>query len=178
MSVEDLYTLPDDDLRHELQAGVLLSEPPPGMRHGRITALLVTRLTNHAGPRRLGVVFTADAGYVLARSPDTVRGPDVSFVSRLRFEQVGDLPTAFPGPPDLAVEVASPGNRPADIHAKVADYLAAGTRLIWVVDPEAESVTVYRSLLAPLILRSTDKLDGEDVLPGFGIEVAELFEIC
>lgn len=177
MTVEDLYVLPDDGLHYEIQAGVLLSEPLPGMRHGRVAAVIVDLLSQHVRPRRLGVVFTADAGYILARCPDTLRGPDVSFVSRERFEQVGDLPTAFPGAPDLAVEVVSPSNRPAELHAKVADYLAAGTRLVWVVDPDSESVAVYRSLLAPRILKDRDPLDGGDVLPGFSVEVAELFEI-
>ncbi len=177
MTMEEIYDLPDDGRRYELMAGWLICEPVPGARHGRVAAALVELLRGHARRRRLGVVFTADAGYVLARHPDTLRGPDVSFVSRERFTRVGDVTTPFPGPPDLAVEVVSPSDRSSDIHAKVGDYLAGGTRLVWVVDPESERITVYRSLLSPRILTGTDRLEGEDVLPGFAVTVAEVFEI-
>jgi len=177
LTVEDLYSLPDDGILYELQCGCLLSEPLPGGRHGRIAARIVTLLSGHVVARRLGVVYANDTGYVLARSPDTVRGPDVSFVSQSRFEAIGDVATAVPGPPDLAVEVISPSNSPSQIHAKVADYLAAGTRLVWVVDPERRRVTIHRSLLSPRLLGTADTLDGEDVLPGFSVKVSELFEI-
>lgn len=177
LTVEDLYELPDDGRCYELQAGRLLSEPLPGTRHGLVMAAIVELLRDHVRSRKLGVVLTGDPGFILARSPDTVRGPDVAFVSRERFEKVGAVPAAFPGPPDLAVEVLSPGDRPGEVHAKVADYLAAGARRVWVVDPQGEHVTVYGSLLAPRILERTDTLDGEEVIPGFAVRVAELFEL-
>jgi Uma2 family endonuclease len=177
MSIERFYALPDDGLRYELQTGTLVSEPLPGMRHGIVAATIVELLRSYVRSRRLGVVMAGDAGYVLARCPDTLRGPDVSFLARERLDTAADLPRAFPGAPDLAVEVLFPSNRPADIHAKVADYLAAGTRLVWVVDPESQSVAVYRSLLAPRLIAGADMLEGEDVVPGFRVAVAELFEI-
>ena len=177
MSVDDLYAMPEDGLRHELQAGLLVSEPLPGTRHGRVAARVAELLGAHARRHRLGVVISNDSGFILSRSPDTVRGPDVSFVSRERFESVGDRSTAFPGPPDLAVEVLSPSNTPAGIHAKVADYLAAGTRCVWVLDTGTETVVVYRSLLSPRTSTATDTLEGGDVVPGFRANVTELFEI-
>jgi len=152
MTVEDLYVMPDDGFNHELQAGMLVSEPAPGFRHGRIMAAIAELLRAHVKQLRLGVVLAGDSGFILARKPDTVRGPDVAFVSRERFERSGDTVRAFAGAPDLAVEVVSPSNAPAAMHAKVADYLAAGTRRVWVVDPEARTVTVYASLLGPLRL--------------------------
>jgi Uma2 family endonuclease len=94
-----------------------------------------------------------------------------------RFLAVGDVTNHFPGPPDLAVEVLSPHNRPGDVHAKVADFLVAGTRLVWTVDPSAARVSVYRTLLSPRILASDDLLEGGDVLPGFSVRVADLFSI-
>lgn len=121
--------------------------------------------------------FSNDTWFVLSRSPDTVRGPDVSFVTRERFERVGDLTTAFPGAPDLAVEVLSPSTTPAAIHGKVADYLTAGTRCVWVVDPDARIVRVFRSLLSPIALACGEQLDGEDVVPCFRVPVELLFEI-
>lgn len=177
MSVDDLYSMPDDDQKHELQAGVLVTEPPPGFRHGRVAARVVELLGPHVRQHRLGAVISNDSGFILSRSPDTVRGPDVAFVSRERVEGVTDLLRAFPGAPDLAVEVLSPSNTAASIHAKVADYLAAGTRCVWVVDAETETVRAYRSLLGPRTFEGDDVLEVEDVLPGFRTTVAELFEV-
>jgi Uma2 family endonuclease len=177
MSVEELYSLPDEEGKQELQAGCLVSEPLPGSRHGRVMAAVADELRTHVRKHRLGVVFAGDTGFVLARSPDTVRGPDVSFVTRERFEKVGESATAFPEAPDLAVEILSPSNTPASMHAKVADYLAAGTRRVWVVDSETHTVAVYATLLAPRILSTTDFLEGEDVVPGFRVRIADLFEI-
>lgn len=177
MTTEDLYALPDDGMKYELQAGLLLSEPLPGSRHGRVAMHVGALLDVHVRRERLGVVFCNDTGFILSRAPDTVRGPDVSFVSRERFEGSTDPVGAFPGAPDLAIEVLSPSNTPAAMHAKVADYLAAGTRCVWVIDPDAETVAVYRSLLSPRILTEDDVLQGEEVVPGFRANVSELFEI-
>lgn len=177
LTVEDLYDLPDDGMKYELQGGMLVSEPLPGSRHGRVALQVGALLHAHVRQAKLGVVFSNDSGFILSRSPDTVRGPDVSFVSRERYENSKDVVRAFPGAPDLAIEVLSPSNTPAAIHAKVADYLAAGTRCVWVIDPESESVVVYRSLLSPCVLTETDVLECDDVIPGFRASVAELFEI-
>ena len=178
MNVEGLYTMADDGLKHELQAGILLSEPRPGFRHGLVTATVTELLGRHVRLQALGVVLAGDPGFVLARDPDTLRGPDVAFVSKDRLPRAEDQVHAFEGAPDLAVEVLSPSNTRTAVHAKVADYLAAGTRLVWVIDPdpERETVTIYRSLLAPRTLSRDDELGGEDVVAGFRVTVAELFE--
>ena len=175
LTVEDLYAFPDDAFKYELQAGILLSEPLPGFRHGLVALRMARLLVEHVDREGLGAVVTNDTGFVLARQPDTVRGPDVAFVARARLAQLEDAERAFPGAPDLAVEVLSPSNTPSGVRAKVADYLAAGARLVWVVDSESETVTVYRSLLAPRVLRRDADLDGEDVVPGFRAPVAGLF---
>jgi Uma2 family endonuclease len=176
-TVDDLYAMPDDGRVYEIEAGLLVSEPLPSPRHGRVVAALAELLRRHVRSRGLGVVLAADAGFLLAREPDTLRGPDVSFVARERYLRLEDESRAFPGPPDLAIEVLSPGNTPAALHGKVADYLAAGARLVWLVDPERQCVTVYRSLLAPRTLPAEGELDGEDVLPGFRARVADIFEV-
>jgi Uma2 family endonuclease len=121
----------------------------------------------------LGEVF-GDTGYVLARNPDTIRGPDLSFVARDRLSNFDDA-RYFSGAPDLAVEIMSPSNRAGAMHAKVADYLAGGARMVWVVDSERKSVTTYRQLLAPRRLESNESLDGEDVLPGLTIALETFF---
>ncbi len=176
-TIDDLYAMPDDGCHYELQAGVLVSEPVPGWRHGRVAFRVAELVGAHVRKNRLGAVVTNDSGFILSRSPDTVRGPDVSFVSRERLTSVGDPEAAFPGAPDLAVEILSPSNTPARMHAKVADYLAAGTRLVWVVDPQTKTVVEYRSLLSPRILLPGDALEAEDMLPGLALDVAELFEL-
>ena len=176
MTVEDLYEMPDDGYSYELQGGLLIAEPLPGWRHGWVMAAIGEILRAHVRKHKLGVVGTGDPGFVLARNPDTVRGPDVAFVSRERFDPSGGHAKAFPGAPDLAVEVLSPSNTPAAMHAKVADYLAAGTRLVWVVDPDAQSVTVYASLLSPRTLGRDEWLGGDDVIAGFRSRVGDFFE--
>lgn len=177
LTVEDLYALPDDGKKYELQAGMLVSEPLPGTRHGHVAAHVAALLDIHVRRHRLGVVLTNDSGFILSRSPDTVRGPDVAFVSRRRFDDLPDTSKAFPGAPDLAVEVLSPSNTSAGIHTKVAEYLAAGTRCVWVIDSAAETVARHRPLVDPRTFAGSDVLDGEDVVPGFRVKVSDLFEV-
>ena len=177
LRAEDLYSLPDDERKYELQAGVILSEPTTGGRHGRVSANLIARLVFWVRRHKLGVVYSNDTGYLLARNPDTVRGPDISFLTKKRFDEIEDDVRLIPGAPDLAIETVSPSDTPSHIHAKVGDYLAAGTRLVWIVDPGRHEVTVYTTLLAPVILKASDRLDGGELLPGFSVRVAELFRI-
>jgi len=122
-------------------------------------------------------VLSAETGFLLARRPDTVRAPDVAFVSAERLEQARTTRGFFPGPPDLAVEVLSPTDRAGEVHAKVADYLAAGTRLVWVVEPGRHTIRVYRTLLAPKTVGQEATLDGEEVLPGFRLPVSAVFSL-
>lgn len=170
----DLMNLPDDSYRHELVAGVIVAEPVPTHRHDRSRWRLERLLRVHVESGNLGEVF-GEAGYLLARDPDTVRGPDLSFVSRERLAGFDDA-RFFPGAPDLAVEILSPSNRRGAMHAKVADYLAAGARLVWVVDPVRKSVTTYTTLLAPRRLELGQTLEGDDVLPGLAIPLETIFE--
>lgn len=117
------------------------------------------------------------AGYVLRRGPDTVRGPDVSFISaaRLAPDQVPDQFIVVA--PDLAIEVLSPGDRDAEIEERVSDYLAAGTRCVWIVDPRQRRVVVRDPGGEPLTLTVSDVLDGKDVVPGFRCGVGEVFGV-
>ncbi len=174
MTAAELLELPDDHRRHELVAGFMVSEPPASFRHGDIAAELFRRLIEFVRREDLGRVVSTETGFSLAHDPDTVRAPDVAFVSSARINRAGAFRGFFPGPPDLAVEVLSPSERPADVHAKIGDYLAAGCRLVWVVDVSRRQVRVHRSLLRPSILDETDTLEGGDVLPGFSVRVARL----
>jgi Uma2 family endonuclease len=114
-------------------------------------------------------------GYLLARDPDTVRGADLSFISRERLTSFDDA-RFFRGAPDLAVEILSPSNRRGEMQARAADYLAAGARLVWVIDPKRRTVVVHRPGVAPRRLGAGEDLDGEDVLPELVIPFTAIFE--
>jgi Uma2 family endonuclease len=175
LTEDDLAAMPEDGFRHELQAGLLVAEPRPFLLHAQVQARVIELLTGFVRLHGLGRVL-GDGGFLLARDPDTVRGPDVAFVTLARWKTVTDKGRFFRGAPDLAVEVLSPSNRAGEMHAKVADYLAAGARLVWIVDPKRRSVTAHRTLLAPRRFGADEVLDGADVLPGFAIPVASIFE--
>ena len=175
VTADQLLELPDDGRRRELVAGVVISEPPASFGHGGVAAEVFRRLIEFVRRENLGRVVSTETGFLLARDPDTVRAPDVAFVAHSSMERAGQIEGFFPGAPDLAVEVLSPTERPADVHAKVGDYLAAGTRLVWIIDPTRRQMRVHRSLLRPSILDETAMLDGEEVLPGFRVRVASLF---
>ena len=158
----------------ELVRGQLVVREPPGTRHGAIAANLAYWLSSFVRQQGLGSVFAQDTGFKIARDPDTVRGPDVAFVARERANRIPRRGYAELAP-DLVAEILSPGDAAADVLAKVADWLAAGTRLVWVVDPERSLVHVYRPDGSLTVLQDKDSLDGETVLPGFRCPLANIF---
>jgi Uma2 family endonuclease len=175
LTAEQFAQLPEEGhYRLELKHGQVVREPPPGADHGYFVAELVSYLRDHVKKHRLGRVF-ADVGTITERDPDTVRGPDIAFVSRARLEAYPAKPY-FGIAPELCVEVLSPSNRPGEIKEKVGEYFAAGARLVWMVDPMRERVTVYRSSTDLRVLTNTEQLDGGDVLPGFQLPLAQLFD--
>jgi Uma2 family endonuclease len=170
---EDLRNTPDDGI-YELVDGEIRRMSLAGGTHGKTSMALVVRLGSHVEQQRLGHVFGPDTGHRLPSG--NVRCPDVSFVRAGRFpDEV--VPTDWVNlPPDLAVEVVSPNDRLRWILDKVGEYLEAGVRLVWVIDPQKRRATAYRSLLEVRELGSEDHLDGEDVVPGFRCRLGELFE--
>ncbi len=147
---------------------------PAGFEHGRVILRVAAPLANFVEPRGLGVTTGAETGFQIGRDPDTVRAPDVGFVCA---ERVPATPTAgfFDGAPDLAVEVLSPSDRHSEVLAKVQDWLGAGSRIVWVVDPGTRTVSIYRSPAEAVVLSTADELTGDDLLPGFRLSVAEIF---
>lgn len=175
LSAEEFAKLDLGEGRAELVRGELVQMTPAGARHGAVAGRLGAILGTFAAQNGLGEVFAAETGYLLSRSPDTVRAPDVSFVAANRIPPAG-LPEGFvPFAPDLAVEVLSPGDTFAEVLAKVQDYLAAGTRAVWVVDPRSRTVSVYRAGGALEVLTESQELDSGDILPGLRISLARLF---
>jgi Uma2 family endonuclease len=161
---EELMRLPDDGRKYELVDGELVVSPAGG-RHGRTVVKLTVRLGAFVAEHRLGEVFDSSTGYRLPSG--NLRSPDVSFVTADRLAQSG-VPKGFLHlPPDLAVEVLSPDDRPRPVMDKVGEYLAAGVRMVWVIDPDGEKAAAYRSLTDVHQIGPEESLQGEDVVPGF-----------
>ena len=104
-----------------------------------------------------------------------MRAPDLGFVSRARIPEDGVPKTFWPGAPDLAVEVLGPGDTRREVDEKVADWLGAGARAAWVINPKRRDVTVYRSMTDVTRLSEREELEGGEVVPGFRCKVSEIF---
>lgn len=162
---------PDDGLVSDLVRGQVVREPRPGRSHARVQFRLAQHLSNWVDEHGRGEVV-GESGYVLSTEPATVRGPDVAVSLNPVDADVGGWTS---GAPDVAVEVLSPSDSSTAMQQKVLDYLEAGSALVWVVDPRARTVTVYRPDGSASLLRGAETLTGEDVLPGFSVSLPELF---
>jgi Uma2 family endonuclease len=176
-TVDDLLTIPDDGYVYEVVDGVLVRMAGSGDEATTIGAELLGELRAYVRPRRLGIVTGADGVY---RFPGAETGliPDVGFYVAEKRAFVVDRSKPNPFPPDLAVEVASPSQDADDMAAKTRTYLRGGTRLVWVVWPQAQHIDVWHpdQMAGPVAtLNTTDTLDGEDVIPGFTYPVAAVF---
>src|SRR5579864_9216706 len=181
LSAADLAAVLDPDLPHELWHGVLRTVMPASGAHGAAVSRLTVTLGQHVYAHHLGELFSESTGFLLERGPDTVLCPDVAFVAKGRLA-AGGLRWSLPEiAPDLAVEVLSPGDRPAEVRAKIAEYLRLGVRCVWVFDLGARRVQVHTPGEGPdrrissAELGEGDVLDGGEVLPGFHQPLAELF---
>jgi Uma2 family endonuclease len=158
----------------ELVRGRLIVREPPSTRHGRVQANLTYFLAAFVRGNDIGVL-TGGSGYKIEQDPDTVRAPDVGFIPR---ERTAEIPprnyAAFA--PALLAEVVSPNDRPGEVFAKVSDWLEAGARLVWVIDPQHEAAQVYRSNGTVSLVGSEGVLDGEDILPGFRCPLADVLK--
>ncbi len=175
VTAEELLRIPDDGLRRELVRGEVRTMTPAGNVHGRIAMNLGTPLDLHVRANGLGVVFAAETGFMISTDPDTVRAPDAAFVRRERVEAVGETEGYWPGAPDLAVEVVSPNDRFSEVEEKVADWLAAGTRMVLVADPRSKTVTVRYPEKKVAMLAEGETIDGGEVVRGWALPVADVF---
>ncbi|HEX6812098.1 MAG TPA: Uma2 family endonuclease [Planctomycetota bacterium] len=178
-TAEALLSLHEPGFRHELVRGELRRMSAAGHWHGGVVGRLAAFLGGHVYERRLGLTYGAETGFVLARKPDTVLAPDVAFVRRALVPrpcspEIGS-PGFFPGAPDFAVEVVSPTDTLAAVHEKALCWLEHGTRLVWVVEPKAHRVTVYRGKEDVSVFGVHDTVSGDDVLPDFSVAVRALF---
>jgi Uma2 family endonuclease len=163
MTAEELLHVPHQHA--ELVRGVLVVREPPGLQHGRVAVNLCRRLADHADAHGLGRVYV-ESGFKVAVDPDTVRGPDIAFISQTRLPH--PEPRGFPDlAPDLAVEILSPTDRPGEVLGRVGDLLDAGTKLVWVIDPHRRLARVYRPDGTEDTINAEQALDGEAVVRGF-----------
>jgi Uma2 family endonuclease len=168
--------LPDDGHHYEIVNGELIDMGNSGALHGYIAIVLSSALFPMVMAQKLGALFDSSTAFKMKNG--NKRSPDISFFAKERLQGITELPSGFlDGAPDLAVEVLSPGNVVEEIEEEISEYFENGARLVWVISPTQRYILVYRSAQEPdRLLKSADALDGEDVVPGFTLPVADLFQ--
>ncbi len=180
MTAEEFYDWghrPENrDRVFELEQGEIVQMSRPGKRHGLVCANSVRIWGNYASARKKGYVCSNDTGIVIEREPDTVRGPDVLFFEDAKDfyhveEKYGE--TA----PLATIEVLSPNDTANKVMQRVVEQLNFGVKLVWVIDPESETIAVYQPGKQPYLVKKGEELTGHDVLPDFRCNVAEFFAL-
>ncbi|MEZ2228824.1 MAG: Uma2 family endonuclease [Microcoleus sp.] len=161
---------------YEIVNGELIDMGNSGAKHGYVCSILMILLGGYVHIQKLGAMFDSSTAFKMKSG--NKRSPDVSFMAKERLQGLDDIPDGFlEGAPDLAVEILSPSNTVAEIHDKLVEYFENGARLVWVINPKEKYVLVYRSSQEPdRLLKSADSLDGEEIVSGFTLPVAELFQ--
>jgi Uma2 family endonuclease len=177
ITLEEFDALPDDGLRHELNRGELVTVTFPIFGHNRVIRQIYDILRDFLRTNPLGELFLPDAGFLLSNpgEPPTLRGPDLAYVTRERSAQIANSTKRAQGAPELVIEVVSPSDRPSELLEKVAQYLAAGGKLVWVFYPEEREVRVFAASGAMRILKGGDVIDAPELLPGFSAQVSAFF---
>ena len=172
----EFMALNRDGHRYELVNGELIDMGNSGAKHGYVAVILSAALFNCVSTRKLGAMFDSSTAFKMKSG--NKRSPDISFMAKERLQRLEDLPDGFlEGAPDLAVEILSPSNTVEEIHNKLVEYFENGSRLVWVIHPKEQYVLVYRSAQSPdRLLKSTDALDGEEIVPSFTLPIADLFQ--
>jgi len=159
----------------ELINGRIVPMTPTGDEHGAVEMNIAAELRAFVREHNLGKVRCGEVGIYVRRNPDSVRAADVLYVSNERYARKGS--SAFLDvSPDLVVEILSPSDTWTNVTQKVRDYFAIGVRMVWVVDPTTRSISAYRSPTDIREFTANDTLPGDDILPGFSVPVARLFE--
>lgn len=174
LTAEEFFDLPDDGRKLELVRGEIVATPSPGMEHGEVQVNIASLLKTFLRGTKFGRVVV-ESGLVTERTLDTVRGPDVSYYSKERLPLDLRVVKYHDRPADLCVEVKSPSNTMRELRDKAKEYLFAGVRMVWIIDPEDRTATVITDPLESRTLEANATLDGGDVLPGFSCKVSALF---
>ena len=176
LNAEDLLRLNSQGVRGELIRGVLCETMPAGKIHGRIAMTFGAALVAYVRPRRLGTVIGSDAGVILQRNPDTVREPDIAFISSERLPLEDQADGYLDVIPELVVEISSPSDSERDIGEKVAMWLDHGVLMVLEVHPATRTVMVHRPGTPAVTLTGGDVLEIGGVLPGFALPLREIFD--
>jgi len=175
VTAEQLLRMPSDGWRYELIAGELHKMSPAGWRHGKVGGRLYRLIAAYLDRNPCGEAFLAETGFILGRDPDTVRAPDIAFIHKDHLPAELPEDAFWPGAPDLAVEVVSPGETYRTVDEKAHAWLTGGAGAVWVVNPSLRTVSVYRPDGSIATLTEKDELAGEELLPGFRCRVGEIF---
>jgi Uma2 family endonuclease len=172
----EFMALNRDEHRYEIVNGELIDMGNSGAKHGYVCSVLMILLGGYVHIQKLGAMFDSSTAFKMKSG--NKRSPDVSFMAKERLQGLEEIPDGFlEGAPDLAVEILSPSNTVEEIHNKLVEYFENGSRLVWVINPKEKYVLVYRSSQEPdRLLKSVDSLDGEEIVSGFTLPIAELFQ--
>ena len=176
LTAEDLMRLSSQGFRGELINGVLRETVPAGKVHARIAGRVITGFNNFVIPRRLGQVGGTDGGVLVRRNPDSVREPDVYYVSAERLPLDDDSDGYLEVAPELVVEIISPNDSQDEVDKKTRMWLRLGVLMVVEVYPMRRAVAVHRPGAPAVTLTDDDVLDGGDVLPGFSLPLSEIFD--
>jgi Uma2 family endonuclease len=178
MTAEQLARLPSGrGERYELIHGELRTMTAAGFLHGQVVSEAHGIIWSFIKPRKLGGLVGAETGFKLERHPDHVRAPDIGFVARERLPALRQRSGFLELAPDFAVEVVSPNDTWSELREKVADWLAHGTKVVWVLDPPTRTAEIWRTDGRIDRRAGDDEMDAEPVLPGFRCRVSELFPV-
>ena len=175
MTAADLERMGADGEKYELLEGELREVASVGAIHGILGGDLFTYVNLHVLEHRLGGMFNSDTQFMVTPDGHNVFRTDGAFVRLERLRNGVLWEGIFRFAPDLAIEVVSPSNSESEILRKVAIYLQGGTRLVWLVRPRQQTVTVFSPTVPEQVLTAADTLDGGEVLPGFRLPLAKLF---
>jgi Uma2 family endonuclease len=172
----EFMALNRDGHRYEIVNGELIDMGNSGAKHGYVCSILMILLGGYVRLHKLGAMFDSSTAFKMKSG--NKRSPDVSFMAKERLQGLDDIPDGFlEGAPDLAVEILSPSNTVEEIDKKIIEYFDNGSRLVWVINPKQNYILVYRNGQEPdRLVKSNDSLDGEEIVPGFNLPVAELFQ--
>ena len=159
----------------ELENGEIIPMSPGELRHSEITGRACILLGLHNRLQRLGRVLTGEAGFIVGRGPDTVRGADVAFISYRRLPKDTQITGFLEVPAELIIEVLSDDTSWAEMEKTIGEYHATGVDLVWVLDPRTLTLRTYARGASTVLLREAEIASADPHVPGFSCRVADFF---
>ena len=177
LTADDLLRLYSEGVKGELIRGVLHETVTAGGEHGDIAFALGGEVRAYVRPRRMGRVGGTDSGIMLERDPDTVREPDVYYISAEKLPLNVRVAGYYEVVPDMVAEIRSPNDRRAEFNEKIQMWLDFGVRLVLAVYPQTRTIEAHQSGRSTVTLAYDDTLDGGDVIPGFACPLKDIFDL-